>query len=182
MLSQHQTFWLSVVLIALQGVTGIAWSSFGLDTHYVAGFASVIGWLQSILLFMLHGNITASGALANAAQAMGQTVTQATIAIKKNGVVILLALFPLAGCAQLDKQIATNSAALNAKCVQLQTIGQTVATLPVTPASANAVGIANTGLNTWCAAPPTDTVTAIASVVAIIAAVKQHQTAIAKGN
>lgn len=85
-------------------------------------------------------------------------------------------------CTQLDQQIATNSAQLDAQCAKLQALGQAVASLPATTAQANAVGMANTGLNTWCAAPPSDTASAIISVVAIINAVNAHKTAIAKGN
>jgi hypothetical protein len=51
------TWWLTFALVAVQGLNSIAWASFGVDPHIIAGISQGVGYLTTLLLFAIHGTI-----------------------------------------------------------------------------------------------------------------------------
>lgn len=87
------------------------------------------------------------------------------------------------GVASVDQTIATVSPTLAKYCNQAQAVGQTLVSLAGSSSSASA-GLAsvNAGIQTWCQAPPSDIQSAVASVVAIVAAGKAAYKSAKAGN
>ena len=56
-MTSTQTWWLTFLLVAVQGLNSIAWSSFNVDPHIIAGISQATGYLTTLLLFAIHGTI-----------------------------------------------------------------------------------------------------------------------------
>lgn len=88
-----------------------------------------------------------------------------------------------AGVAAVDQTIGQVSPTLAKHCGEAQDVGSALAGLIGTSSSASG-GLAaiNAAITTWCSAPPTDIKSAIASVVAQVAAGKAAYNAAKRGN
>lgn len=56
-MNNTQTWYLTLALVAVQGLNSIAWTSFGVDPHVIAGISQGTGYLTTLLLFAIHGTI-----------------------------------------------------------------------------------------------------------------------------
>jgi hypothetical protein len=51
------TWWLTLALVAVQGLNSVAWGTLGISPHVIAGIAQATGYLTTLLLFAVHGTI-----------------------------------------------------------------------------------------------------------------------------
>ena len=51
------TWWLTFAMVAVQGLTTLAWNTMGVDAHTVAIISQVCGYCQLLLMFAIHGTI-----------------------------------------------------------------------------------------------------------------------------
>lgn len=56
-MSNSTTWWLTLALVAVQGLTSIAWASLGLDPRWVAGIGQFSNYASLLLLFAIHGTV-----------------------------------------------------------------------------------------------------------------------------
>lgn len=51
------TWWLTFLLVAVQGLNSVAWASFNVNPHVIAGISQGVGYMTTLLLFAIHGTI-----------------------------------------------------------------------------------------------------------------------------
>lgn len=51
----RQKWFLNLSMVALQGLTTLAWNTTGIDPHWIALGSQVIAYTQIILNFMIYG-------------------------------------------------------------------------------------------------------------------------------
>lgn len=56
-MSSTTTWWLTFMLVAIQGLNTVAWATLGLDPHWVAAIGQADGYLTTLLLFAIHGTV-----------------------------------------------------------------------------------------------------------------------------
>lgn len=56
-MSSTTTWWLTFALVAVQGLTTIAWNTLGLPDHTIALIAQSCGYATLLLTFAIHGSI-----------------------------------------------------------------------------------------------------------------------------
>lgn len=79
-LTRRQTWWLTFALFALQGATSLTWGTLGLPKDWIAGFSTGISYLQTLLMFALHGTIP--GTIAGQSAVRVQAVSDAQQTLK----------------------------------------------------------------------------------------------------
>lgn len=92
-LTRRQTWWLTFGLFALQGLTSFTWGSIGIPKEWLIGISSTISYMQTLLMFALHGSLpgTSGGQAALQQQSRDATVARVMAspagekALEKNG-------------------------------------------------------------------------------------------------
>jgi hypothetical protein len=55
--SAKQTWWFSFLLVAVQGISTLAWNTLGVSDHTIAVISQISSYVQLLLLFVLHGSV-----------------------------------------------------------------------------------------------------------------------------
>lgn len=56
-MNNTQTWYLTLALVAVQGLNSITWASFDVSPHVIAGISQATGYLTTLLLFAIHGTV-----------------------------------------------------------------------------------------------------------------------------
>jgi len=56
-LDAKTTWWLNFLLVAIQGLSTVAWNTMGIDPKWIALITQVIGYASILLNFAIHGSV-----------------------------------------------------------------------------------------------------------------------------
>jgi hypothetical protein len=56
-LDAKTTWWLNFLLVAIQGLSTVAWNTMGIDPKWIALITQIIGYTSILLNFAIHGSV-----------------------------------------------------------------------------------------------------------------------------
>jgi hypothetical protein len=56
-LNATTTWWLNFLLVAIQGLSTVAWNTMGVDPKWIALITQVVGYTSILLNFAIHGSV-----------------------------------------------------------------------------------------------------------------------------